>query len=91
MKFFDDNFKDVAYRMRVVKMFPDEFAKGYMMFKQGKLKSDFQGDNGGWYLLEPKNTVKFNLHGSDMPIFINAVPAIIDLDEAQGLDRRRQM
>ena len=91
MKFFDDNFKDVAYRMRVIKMFPDEFSKGYMMFKQGKLKSDFQGDQGSWYLLEPKNTVKFNLHGSDMPIFINAIPAIIDLDEAQGLDRRRQM
>ena len=91
MKFFDDNFKDVAYRMRVIKMFPEEFAKGYLLFKQGKLKSDYQGDTGSWYLLEPKNVVKFNLHGSDIPIFINAIPAIIDLDEAQALDRRRQM
>jgi hypothetical protein len=33
MKFFDDNFKDPAYRMRVIKMFPEEFGKGYMLFK----------------------------------------------------------
>jgi len=27
-------------------------------------------------------TVKFNINGSDMPIFINALPAILDLDAA---------
>ena len=91
MKFFDDNFKDVAYRMRVLKMFPDEFAKGYMLFKQGKLKNDFQGDSGGWYLLSPASTIKFNFRGDDMPIFANAIPSIIDLDAAQDLDRRKQM
>ena len=91
MKFFDDNFKDLAYRMRVIKMFPDEFAKGYMLFKQGKLKNDFQGDSGGWYLLSPASTIKFNFKGSDIPIFANAIPSIIDLDAAQDLDRRKQM
>jgi hypothetical protein len=91
MKFFDDNFKDPAYRMRVIKMFPEEFGKGYMLFKQGKLKNDFQGDSGGWYLLSPNSTVKFNFNGSDVPIFANAIPAIIDLDAAQDLDRRKQM
>ena len=91
MKFFDDNFKDIAYRMRVIKMFPEEFAKGYALFKQGKLKNDFQGDSGGWYLLSPNSTVKFNFNGSDVPIFANAIPAIIDLDAAQDLDRRKQM
>jgi len=37
MAFFDDKFPDVSYRMRVIKMFPDEFAKGYALYKQGKL------------------------------------------------------
>ena len=91
MKFFDDNFKDVAYRMRVIKMFPDEFAKGYSLFKQGKLKNDFDGDTGGWYLLSPDSTIKFNFNGSDIPLFANAIPAILDLDAAQDLDRRKQM
>ena len=99
MAFFDDKFPDVSYRMRVIKMFPDEFAKGYALYKQGKLSdidnetvwtSQFRG-NYGWYLLDPGSTVKFNINGSDLPIFINALPSILDLDAAQELDRKKQM
>lgn len=36
MAFFD-TFKDINYRMRILNLFPDEFKKGYMLFKQGKL------------------------------------------------------
>ena len=92
MRFFDDHFKDINYRMRVLNLFPDEFKRGYLLYKQGKLVPDFQGDNSGsWYLLEPEMTVKFNFHGSDVPIFVNAIPALLDLDAAQDLDRRKQM
>ena len=100
MAFFDDKFPDVSYRMRVIKMFPEEFAKGYSLYKQGKLGPDnefFDADRGyyrsnyGWYLLDPELTVKFNINGSDIPIFLNATPAIIDLDAAQELDRKKQM
>lgn len=92
MKFFDDNFRDVAYRMKVIKMFPDEFAKGYMLFKQGKLPCDSPTDTlGSWFTLDPKSTVKFNINNNDVPIFINAIPALIDLDASQDLDRRKQM
>lgn len=99
MAFFDDKFHDVGYRMKVIKMFPEEFAKGYSLYKQGKLTNDdiysewtseFK-TNYGWYLLDPSMTVKFNINGSDIPIFINAIPAIIDLDAAQELDRKKQM
>ena len=92
MKFFDENFKDVNYRMRVLKMFPPEFAKGYLMYKQGKLPSDDPMDRqGGWYLLDPESAIKFNLYGNDTPLFLNAIPAILDLDAAQELDRKKQM
>ena len=78
--------------MRVLNLFPDEFKKGYLLYKQGKLVSDIQGDNtGSWYLLEPENSIKFNFNGSDIPTFVNAIPALIDLDAAQDLDRRKQM
>ena len=91
MKFFD-SFRDPGYRMRVLKLFPDEFAKGYMLYKQGKLLPDIPGDNSGsWYLLEPENTVKFNFNGSDVPVFVNVIPSLLDLDAAQDLDRRKQM
>lgn len=100
MAFFDDKFHDVNYRMKVLKLFPEEFAKGYALYKQGKLVSDdilsnsFEPKyrtNYGWYLLDPASTIKFNLNGSDIPIFVNALPAILDLDSAQELDRRKQM
>ena len=98
MAFFDDKFSDVGYRMKVLKMFPDEFAKGYALYKQGKLVNDEVIDQNtgyrtayGWYLLDPNFTIKFNINGSDIPIFINALPAILDLDAAQELDRKKQM
>ena len=91
MKFFD-TFRDINYRMRVLNLFPEEFKKGYVLYKQGKLIPDFAGDNSGsWYLLGPDNTVKFNFNNSDIPMFINAIPALLDLDAAQDLDRRKQM
>lgn len=92
MKFFD-TFSEPAYRMKVLNLFPDEFKKGYMLYKQGKLNSvDYWGDhNSGWYLLDPASTVKFNFNNSDMPYFINTIPYILDLDAAQDLDRRKQM
>lgn len=93
MKYFDDAFKDPAYRMRILNLFPKEFAKGYMLYKQQKLQPDFQGDVGSWYLLDPEATIKFSFYNGqyDIPIFANAIPAIIDLDQAQDLDRRKQM
>lgn len=110
MAFFDDKFPDVATRMKVLKMFPAEFAKGYTLYKQSKLGYDKDLHLGqekwmhpygsgetrlwsreGWYLLDPASTIKFNFNDSDMPVFVNAIPTILDLDAAQDLDRRKQM
>lgn len=100
MRFFD-RFADPGYRMKVLNLFPDEFKKGYMLFKQGKLTDDITGERTtgfytgknteGWYLLDPTYAIKFNFNNSDSPLFVNAIPAIIDLDQAQDLDRRKQM
>ena len=100
MAFFDEKFPDPGYRMKVLKLFPEEFAKGYKLYKEGKLPDD-EGyiafyERGlkrtyGWYLLDPGCTVKFNINSNDMPIFINALPSILDLDAAQELDRKKQM
>ena len=62
-----------------------------MMFKEGKLPPEFSGDTSGWYMLDPEKSVKFNNNGSDIPILVNAIPAIMDLNEAQGIDRKKMM
>ena len=89
LKFFDDMYRDTYQRMRILNLFPLEVRKGYKLYKEGKLKPDFAGDTSGWYLLEPVNTIKFNLNGDDYPAFISVIPALIDLDEAQALDRKK--
>lgn len=91
MKYFDDTFADSAQRARIIRVFPPEFAKGYILYKEGKLIPDFPGDTQGWYLLDVKNTVKFNLNGEDYPVLMSVIPTIIDLAEAQELDRKKMM
>ncbi len=89
MKFFDDMFRDTFQKMKMLNLFPKEFKKGYILYKEGKLKPDFPGDVSGWYLLDVNSTIKFNLNGDDAPVFMSVIPAIIDLDEAQALDRKK--
>lgn len=92
MRFFDEKFPDIKYRLKVLELFPKEFQEGYMLYKQHKLEKDYSSDlYGGWYLLDPEYAVKFSFNNADTPWFINAIPAIIDLDAAQELDRRKQM
>lgn len=90
MRYFD-TFKDPAYRIKVLKMFPEEFAKGYVLYKEGKLMVEGYDRENGWYLLEPENTVKFSFYNNDIPLFVNCIPYLLDLDAAQDLDRRKQM
>ncbi len=89
MKFFDDTYKDAGQKMKILDLFPKEFKKGYILYKEGKLQPDFKGDTAGWYLLDPTYTIKFNMNGEDYPTLISVIPSIIDLDEAQDLDRKK--
>ena len=92
MQFFDDMWNNTETRMKILNMFPAEFKKGYMLFKQHKLPpDDLMSPWGSWYVLEPGRAWKFSMLNGDIPFFINAIPSIIDLDEAQDLDRRKQM
>ena len=88
MRFFDEMFPTSAYRQKVLNLFPKEFKKGYILYKQGKLPLDYPGDTCGWYLLDINNAFKFNIDGEDFPFLIDVIPAIIDLDNGKGLDRQ---
>ena len=89
MKFFDECYTSAQQRLRVLGMFPRDFQKGYLAYKEGKLPPETPGDSAGWYLLDPNCTVKFNINGEDYPPFISVIPHIIDLEAAQELDRKK--
>lgn len=90
VRFFDDKFTNASQRMNVIKSFPKEFAKGYVAYKEGRLKTD-PGDTGAWIVLDPTYTCKFSLNGSEMPVLAAVIPSIIDLDEAQDLDKKKML
>jgi len=89
MKYFDDTFRDINQRMRIINLFPPEFQKGYVLYKKNLLPPEFPGDKSGWYLLDTNYAIKFSMNGEDYPMFASVIPAIIDLDEAQELDRKK--
>ncbi|MCF0126432.1 MAG: hypothetical protein HUJ68_11910 [Clostridia bacterium] len=90
VKFFDEKFSNTQQRMNVLKSFPKEFAKYYIAYKEGKLKQD-PGQTGAWAVLDSSYARKFCLNNSEMPMLIPVIPAIIDLDEAQDLDKKKMM
>ena len=42
-------------------------------------------------MLDPDTTIKFSLNNSDFPALVGVIPSIIDLDQAQELDRKKTM
>ena len=90
-KFFDDKFPDVDMRLRVLKMYPDEFAKAYVAYKKNKLNQTQNDGSRGWWVLDPDRAFKINLNERDYPLLVNVTPKILELDEAQDLDRRKMM
>ena len=89
MKYFDVMFKDAAQRQRMLNVFGEDFKKGYKLYKQGQLPPLFVGDSEGWYVLEVGSAIKFNIDGSDEPLFMSVIPSIIDLDEAKDIDKKK--
>lgn len=47
MKFFDTCFRETTQKMRMLNLFPQEFKKGYILYKEGKLPPQFAGDTSG--------------------------------------------
>lgn len=88
VQYFDDQIRDVNQRLAVLKSFPKEFQKGYLGMKNGTLVAD-PTDKGYWIHLEPGFGVKFNLIGSDVPFFTTVIPAILELDKAQEIYRKK--
>lgn len=86
MGYFDTTSRDAGERLKILKLFPKEFMKGYLAFKEGKLSSS--GSKSGWWILDTELAFKFNLNGQDSPMFISVIKEILELDEAKALDKK---
>lgn len=84
------NSSSSVYSNNILKLFPDEFTRGFQLYKNKKLFDEY-GQPTSWYILTPGSTVKFSMSPDEMPLFISSIPAILDLDAAQDLDRRKQL
>ena len=91
LSFFDAYFANPAYKARILKTFPQEVQRAYVLYKQGKLKGDYPGDTSCWVALDPAFTIKLSLNGDEFPPLVGVIPSIIDLDQAQELDRQKTM
>lgn len=91
VKYFDDQFADSEYRIKVIKMFPKEVQKAYIDYKKGVLPRDYHGDTAGWVLLDPTLAVKFSLDSSDCPVLASVIPHLMDLEDAQDLDKQKMI
>lgn len=89
VRYFDDAYRDASYRLRVLQMFPKEIQQGYARYKEGKLERDYSGDETGWIALDPQTTVRFTLGGTETPTFYSVIPHLLDLEEAQDLDKAK--
>jgi hypothetical protein len=47
MAYFDEQFPDLNYRLRVLKLFPKDIQRGYVLYKERKLSPDYKGDSSG--------------------------------------------
>lgn len=91
LQFFDSYFANPQYRVQVIKTFPKDIQQAYVLYKEGKLKGDYPGDKSCWVPLDPATSIKLSLNDKDFPALVGVIPSIIDLDQAQELDRQKTM
>lgn len=91
LRFFDSFFPNPQYRAKIMKLFPQDIIKAYVLYKQGKLKGDYPGDKSCWYALEPGVGIRVTLSDDAFPPLVGIIPSIIDLDMAQDLDRKKTL
>lgn len=92
MRFFDTVFPNADTRVQMLKLFPDDFKRGYLLYKAGKLPADSANVKcGSWFSLDPGCGIKFSCNDNDKPMFANTIPDLIDLATMKAIDKKRQI
>lgn len=91
VQYFDKVTNDETFRNKILSLFPDEFQVGYRKYHNGKLPAEDKGDDAGWILLDINRAFKFSFTDNDLdiPPFMSAIPALIELSEVQDLEKEK--
>lgn len=89
LEYFDLYIKTGEGRVAALKSMPHEIAEAYIKSKEdpGSMKTSYNG--GRWILLDPSRAIKFTLNKDDSPLFSSAIPHIVDLDDLQGIQKKK--
>ena len=92
LRFFEQYARNKDLLDRVLKSFPPEFKQNYNLYTSkggNKLPPDSTGNVTSWFAMNPDNTVRFTMGNGEWPMFIAAIPVIIDLGVAKEIDLKR--
>lgn len=87
--YFDRNFKNLESKKNVLKNMPQEIAEMYVRLKNGEDCPVNKEGLGTWMTLDISKAFKVTLNKDDAPLFSHALPQIIDLDDLQGIQKKK--
>ncbi|MGL5958149.1 MAG: hypothetical protein ACRCZZ_06110, partial [Phocaeicola sp.] len=90
VSYFDSQIQNVELRKTVLATYPKEVQAGYRALALGKLQQD-PTDRKAWVPLELGRGVKFALAGSELPLFIQILPDILDLAEMKEIQKQKAL
>lgn len=88
VNYFDAQFSNADFREQVLASFPKETQVGYKAMKNGKLAAD-PIDRKFWVPLELGRGVKFTLMGSEIPLFVQVLTEILNLEDMKELQKQK--
>ncbi len=89
LDYFDIHFKTKEGKAAALKAMPSEISEEYMRSKANPGSIATSAYGGRWVLLDPSRAIKFTLNKDDSPLFSSAIPSIIDLDDLQGIQKKK--
>lgn len=89
LDYFDRNFKNLESKKNVLRNMPQEISEMYVRWKNGEECPVNKEGIGTWMILDISRALKVTLNKDDAPLFSHALPQIIDLDDLQGIQKKK--
>lgn len=90
VRYFDVVTKSENFRKTLLALFPKEIQVAYKKYEAGTLTNEDEPNSKDvWILLDLNRAFKFNFYDSDVPPFLYAIPAILQLGEVQDLTKEK--
>jgi len=89
LDYFDRNFKSLESKKIILRNMPQEISEMYVRWKSGEEVSLLRESIGNWMMLDISRAFKITLNKDDAPLFSHALPQIIDLDDLQGIQKKK--